>query len=399
VGTGFTDESLNDLHERFQDIASDKPPFANPPRGSQAANVHWLKPKLVAEVAFGSWTSDGILRHAVFHGLREDKKPSSVSRERPVAAPSSAPRKPRSAPKPQSKSRNAPDVRLTNPDRVLYPELGLTKRDLADFYTKIADWILPHLAERPLAIVRCPEGREGACFFQRHVGQGMPQGIYGIEVEEKEGPEQNLAIKDLSGLLGLVQIGALEIHPWGSREKRLDRPDRLIFDLDPGDGVTWPELIAAARELKQRLEALDLTSFVRTTGGKGIHLVLPIRPTLDWPALKAFARGFASALERDNPDRYISKMSKARRAGKIYVDYLRNEQGSTAIASYSTRARPGAPVATPITWSELGPRLDPGAFTVATIPRRLSRRSRDPWEGFFTQHQALRREVIDQFPD
>jgi bifunctional non-homologous end joining protein LigD len=283
---------------------------------------------------------------------------------------------------------------LTHPDRVLYPEAQLTKRDLAEYYTSVAAWILPHLVHRPLALVRCPEGRQRACFFQRHMAAGMPGLIRGIAVREKGGTHLGLAIDDAAGLVALAQIGALEIHPWGSREDRLDRPDRLIFDLDPGDGVGWSDLVRAARELRDRLEDLALASFVRTTGGKGLHLLVPIARTLGWDPLKAFARAFATAFERDDPKRYVASASKARRADRIYVDYLRNAAGATAVASYSSRARPGATVATPLRWNELRDGLDPQAFTIRTVPRRLARLRHDPWEGFFTLRQSLSTSLV-----
>jgi bifunctional non-homologous end joining protein LigD len=285
-------------------------------------------------------------------------------------------------------------MHLTNPDRVLYPEAGVTKRDLAEYYVSIADWILPHVVHRPLSLVRCPEGRQRTCFFQRHMGENMPRPIRGIEVREKGGTERCIAIDNAEGLTALVQLGALEIHPWGSREDQLDRPDRMIFDLDPGAGVDWGDLVRAAREVRDRLKDLNLTSFVRTSGGKGLHIVVPIEPALNWEALNAFARAFATTLERDDPRRYIAKMSKAQRAGRIFVDYLRNERGATAVASYSSRARPGATVATPIRWSELRADLDPQAFTIRTIPRRLAKMRRDPWEGFFELRQQIARSLV-----
>jgi bifunctional non-homologous end joining protein LigD len=285
-------------------------------------------------------------------------------------------------------------MRLTNPDRVLYPEAALTKRDLAEYYASVADWILPHLVHRPLSLVRCPEGRQRACFFQRHMGENMPRPIRGVEVPEKDGTELGIAIDDAEGLAALVQLGTLEIHPWGSREDKLDYPDRIIFDLDPGPGVDRSALVQAAREVRDRLQDLDLTSFVRTSGGKGLHIVVPIARTLEWAPLKVFARSFATRLERDDPARYIARMSKAQRTGKNFVDYLRNERGATAVASYSSRARPGATVATPLSWTELREGRNPQAFTIRTIPRRLARVRRDPWDGFFELRQEVAQSLV-----
>lgn len=289
--------------------------------------------------------------------------------------------------------------RITNPDRIVYPEVSLTKGDLANYYASIADWVLPHLIDRPLSLVRCPGGRKGACFFQRHFTTGMPESLRGIPIDEKGGRETCLSISGVDGLMALVQFGTLEIHPWGSRISNVDEPDRLIFDLDPGPGVAWNEMVASARLVRDRLSAWDLTSFVRTTGGKGLHVVVPLLTTLSWDMLKRFARAFSRRLQADYPGQYVTKASKALRHRRIYVDYLRNERGATAIASYSSRAREGAPVATPIRWSELSARLDPTSFTIKTIPSRLARVRTDPWEGFFTHPQTLKRSALGDFAD
>ena len=346
VGTGFTGQSLTDLGERLARLGTADPPFVNPPTGHAASDVHWVRPKLVAEVEFGAWTNDGILRHAAFLGLREDKKPRDVHGEIAAKPPDGRAEK---LPAASRKARVATggktsrgNVRLTNPDRVFYPEGKITKRDLADYYLSIADWILPHVVHRPLSIVRCPEGRQHACFFQRHMGPKMPSAIRGIEVREKEKTEFCLAIDNADGLVALTQIGALEIHPWGSREDDLDRPDRLIFDLDPGEGVSWTTLVSAAREVRDRLKDLKLTSFVRTSGGKGLHLLVPLTATSDWETVKAFARELASSLERDDPTRYIARASKSQRTGRIYVDYLRNEPRCNRHRQLLNRARPAA---------------------------------------------------------
>jgi bifunctional non-homologous end joining protein LigD len=392
VGTGFTDQTLAELRERLDEIAAGKPPFVDPP-GGRPGQIHWVLPRLVAEISFGSWTNDGILRHSVFHGLRDDKQPEEVIREMPRQTGFHDSARNRKA----ARSANvSTGLRLTHPDRVLYPESKITKRDLAEYYAAIADWILPHLEGRPLAIVRCPEGRRGECFFQRHMSPGMPSSLRAIEVQEQDRRERCPVVDDAAGLWGLAQIGALEIHPWGSREDRLDRPDRLILDLDPGEGVAWSQVVGAAHEVRDRLGELELTSFVRTTGGKGLHVVLPIRRTLEWDALKSFARQFAEALRRDFPQRFVAQASKAQRAGKIYVDYLRNDRAATAIASYSTRAREGAPVATPVAWQELTEHVDPRAFNLRTTPGRLARQSQDPWDGFFDLRQTITTKQLEE---
>lgn len=280
-------------------------------------------------------------------------------------------------------------VRLTNPDKVLYPEQGTTKEALAEYYVAVADYMLPHIALRPITLVRCPSGRQQKCFYQRHAGPGIAPGLNEVEIGGFEDSGAYLFIKDAQGLIALVQMGVLEIHPWGARVDRPDRPDRIIFDLDPGEGVGFKEVVAAALETRAGLEKIGLTSFVRTTGGKGLHVVVPIARRYDWPRVKTFARDVAEAMSANAPDRYLSRMSKAQRRGKIFVDYLRNDPTSTAIASYSTRARAGAPVATPISWKELTPRLDPAAFNIRTVPARLKRMRKDPWADIGETQQRL----------
>ena len=282
-------------------------------------------------------------------------------------------------------------VRLTHPDRVLFPDEGITKRDLAIYYTVVADFMLPGVVGRPLSLVRCPEGSGKPCFFQKHLGDTMPAAVRGILIKEKEGDGTYIIIDDLAGLISFVQMGVLEIHPWGSREDQIDRPDRLIFDIDPAPDVTWVDVVEAARHVKERLGDLGLESFVRTTGGKGLHVVAPIARRTSWEDLKALAKAFADALVREQPERYIAQSSKAKRAGKIFIDYLRNEKGATAVASYSTRAHQGATVATPLAWDELTASLKAGQFNTRTVPERLEKMKHDPWHDFFDRRQTITR--------
>ncbi len=260
---------------------------------------------------------------------------------------------------------------------------------MAQYYESIADWILPHLADRPLTMVRCPRGRAGQCFYQKHLTEKMPPALRGVSIKEKTATRTYVVVDDLAGLISLVQRGVLELHPWGSHAGDLERPDRLILDLDPGDGVAWKAVVEAARRVRDYLAALGLTSFVRTTGGKGLHVVAPLAPRASWEAHKRFAESVALALAAQWPDRYLATMSKAQRRGKVFVDYLRNQRGATAVVSFSTRAREGAPVATPLRWDELSARLQPERFHVASVPQRLARLAADPWEGFFELRQTL----------
>ncbi len=270
-------------------------------------------------------------------------------------------------------------VRLTHPGRVLYPEQGLTKADLAAYVAQVAPWMLPHVADRPLSLLRCPQGEGGACFYQKHFAAGLPEGVKGISIDEKEGPQIYGAVEDLRGLVALVQIGVLEFHPWGSTIDRLEQPDRLIFDLDPDPALPWSAVIAGAIELRDLLTSLDLVSFVKTSGGKGLHVVVPVRPRLDWERIKSAAHAIAKRFAEAAPRRYTVDLAKKARRGRIFVDYLRNSRGQTAVAPYSPRARDGAPVATPLTWAEVEAGTRAEKFTVATLPRRIGRGFKDPW--------------------
>jgi bifunctional non-homologous end joining protein LigD len=281
-------------------------------------------------------------------------------------------------------------VRLTSPDRVLYAEQGITKRDLASYYEEVREWILPHLADRPLTLIRCPRGQEQSCFVQRHAQEGVPEAVKRVEVE---GEEPYLRVDGLPGLITLVQLGVLELHTWGARRDRLERPDRMILDLDPDPALPWERVVEAAQEVRDRLEKLGLESFVKTTGGKGLHVVVPLVRRSTWEEVREFARALAEDLSRRAPERYLAEASKEERAGKIYLDYLRNAWSASAIAAFSTRARPGAPVSVPLSWEELDSKLRPGDFTVKTVPRRLAELSTDPWEGFARTRQGLTKAV------
>jgi bifunctional non-homologous end joining protein LigD len=278
-------------------------------------------------------------------------------------------------------------VALTHPDKVLYPGQGITKQDLADYYAAIADRMLPHVAGRPLTLVRCPAGSEKKCFYQRHAGSGVPDELSEIKIAGFDEPY--LFIKDTAGLIALVQMGVLEIHPWGARIDRPDRPDRIVFDLDPGEGLAFADIAAAAQEVRARLEHLGLAAFAKTTGGKGMHVVVPIARRHTWPAVKAFAKATAEAIAADAPTRYLTRIAKAERHGRIFIDYLRNDPTATAVGPYSTRARPGAPVAMPLAWEEVSAQLDPSVFTIAGVRRRSA--GADPWADIGKLAQALPR--------
>ncbi len=279
------------------------------------------------------------------------------------------------------------DVRLRNPDKILYPDQGITKAQLAEYYLAVADRMLPHIARRPITLVRCPTGQESKCFYQRHAGSGVPPQLSEVKVPGFDEPY--LFIEDGSGLVALVQMGVLEIHPWGVTAERPDKPDRIIFDLDPDEKLGFADVVAAAHAVRKRLTSLGLVSFVKTTGGKGLHVIVPIEPTVDWRDAKGFAKTFSEAMAAAEPQRYLTRIAKAERVGRIFIDYLRNDPTSTAVGPYSTRARPGAPVAMPLSWRQVDQSLDPAAFTVETVPALLKRQRRDPWAEMSEVKQSL----------
>jgi bifunctional non-homologous end joining protein LigD len=344
------------------------------------AAIQWVKPALIAELRFIGWSGAGRVRHAVFLGLREDKTQDEIIR--PLADPG-APRRPiagasRRASRTQSPPQTLPEremheMHLTHPDRELWP--GITKRDLAAYWQAVATWALPGIADRPLALVRCPDGIGGQHFFQKHAGRGFPSEMH----EGKADGAPYVALHDADGLIACAQIAAIELHAWGSTEADPLHPDRLVFDLDPGEGVPFPEVVAAAKDLRARLEDVGLGAFCRTTGGKGLHVVVPLRPGAAWDAVRPWCRAFAEAVATTAPDRYLTTLLKKDRQGRILIDWLRNGLGSTAVASFSPRARPGATVATPLAWREVTARLDPARFTIVTVPKRLETESADPW--------------------
>ena len=427
VGTGFDSRLLRDLRKRLDKLERKTPAFKNAPRGAEARRSHWVEPELVAEVAFTEWTEDGILRHPTFQGLREDKPASDVRREREqrteeldppspektataqrpaakkAAVKKSVAKKPAAAkkaatakagPKPKLAAARAnvaeiaeiAGVRISNPDKVLYPEQGVTKRELALFYERIADWMLPHLADRPLTLVRCPEGRAKHCFYQKHINEHVPPAVLRVDIGDDE---PYGAVKDLTGLISLVQMGVLEIHIWGSHRQDFERPDYLVFDLDPDEGLGWDRVVEGALLVRQYLEALGLRTFLKTTGGKGLHVCIPIARRDGWDEVKAFTKAVTESVVALEPGRYTSKLPKASRKGKIFIDYLRNGRGATSIAAYSTRSRPDAPVSTPLFWEELETDVRGNTYTVRNLPERLASLKSDPWADFNKTRQSI----------
>jgi bifunctional non-homologous end joining protein LigD len=387
VGTGFDAADFDSLSRKFKPLERAASPFEEVPREQRKGAV-WLEPKLVAQIAFTERTRDGRLRHPSFQGLREDKPAREVHREEAGDEEAGMP-KTRSAPAKTSGDPTFGGITLTNPDRVYYPDIGLTKLDLARYYEAVAPYMLPYVVRRPISLVRCPEGIDKEHFFQRHAMKGMSKTIKEVHIAGGESKKKYLYIDDEAGLFGLVQIGTLEIHDWGVSLAHINEPDRLVFDLDPDEGLALATLKAAATEVRDFLADLGFTSFLKSTGGKGLHLVAPLQPKLGWKEVKPFAKAIADALVQARPDRYTANPLKKTREGKIFVDYLRNQRGGSAIVNYSTRAKPGATVACPLRWDELKGLKAASPYTAKTLPARLKAMKRDPWEGFFSTRQSI----------
>ena len=358
VGSGYSDELLRDLRKRLQAIERKAPTLALPPHARLDGKVHWVEPQLVVEVVFRGWGKEGLLRQASFHRLRDDRIVDATLAQ-PAALPT-----------------------LTSPERVVYPSgngggAKITKQQVFDYYAAAAPRLLEDMGGRLLSIVRCPNGIEGQHFFQKHLGKGFGDAIHEQDIVENDGDKAKyFYVDDAAGVLSLVQMNTLEFHPWGSRvggsrASDLERPDRLVFDLDPAPGIDWNTIKASARELRDRLGEIGLQSFPRLTGGKGVHVVVPVAPKVAWPQARAFCEAFADTLATQAPERYVATMSKAKREGRIFIDWLRNGRGATAIASWSLRARPGAPVAMPVTWEELARTRTPDKYRIGNALERI----------------------------
>jgi bifunctional non-homologous end joining protein LigD len=385
TGTGFTHEIARSLFRKLKALEIAKAPFETIPAEERGAREPiWVEPKMVVEVDFHGWTHGDRVRQASFQGVREDKSAKDIVREKTIAVASRRQSVKRSAPVKKNDARVA-GVDLTHPDRVYWDDAGVTKRDLADFYVQVWKWMGPHLVGRPIALVRCPEGASGQCFFQKHARAGIPTEHLHLVAEKGD---KIISIDGLDGLIALVQGGVLEIHTRGTTIDDRESADRLVFDLDPGPGTGWKDVMAAARDVRERLSALKLKSFLKTSGGKGLHVVLPIKSTR-WEEAKAFTKTIAEAMETDEPERYVSTATKAKRNKRIFVDYLRNSREATAVAPYSTRARPGAPVSVPIDWPELGSLKAANQYTVKNLMQRLSRQQKDPWAEIGRVKQSL----------
>ncbi len=400
TGTGFTQKFATTLRKRLETAEINTSPFLNPSAEARKGAI-WVRPSTVAQVRFATWTADDQVRQAAFLGLREDKPASEVRREMAAPTPKSnegkqhtlAEEDPAASKKKvatSSRSLEKAPVRLTHPDKVLDPTSKLTKQQLADFYWAVAPRMLPHIAGRALSLVRLPNGVGQASFYQKNVTTTLPPGFESVPVPDKKTGEmhQYVSLSTTQAIAAMAQMSVLEVHPWGSLAADLERPDRLVIDLDPDESLSWQVLTGAAEDVRKRLKTLGLESFLKTTGGKGLHVVIPIEPDMAYPEIKQWCHGFALSMERANPRLYLTNMSKAARPGKIYLDYLRNERGATAVAPYSPRARAGVGVAVPIAWSELKLPKRPD-FRIENFAEWQPRLKKDPWEKMLTLSQAI----------
>jgi bifunctional non-homologous end joining protein LigD len=378
VGTGFDEASLASLMKRFAKLQANEPPFVKPPREK---GVQWLRPSLVAEVAYAERTNEGILRQASFMGLREDLPAKNVHEEKPQPV--------------EAKSGSDPNfvlgVKISHPDRLVWPKLGVRKIELARYIESVGEWLLPHVKDRPLSLVRCPDGVAGECFYQRHLMMGASPGNLRTVKRERSSKGAYIYASTLDAVVSAVQNGAIEFHTWGATVPDIKHPDRFTMDLDPDEALPWKTLVEATRLTKTLLDGLKLRSFLKTTGGKGLHVVVPIERELEWDEVKEFTRQIALMLSKARPELFTAQIAKARRPNKVFVDYLRNSETASAVAAFSPRARPGAGVSVPLAWDELDARKDlRERFDVKSVQKRLRSLRADPWQDYWTTRQSIK---------
>ncbi|MCA1439744.1 DNA ligase D [Ensifer sp. IC4062] len=404
VGTGFGRKTMEELAVAFAKRRRKTSPFDSVPRERDRDAV-WLIPDLVAEVDFAEFTADGHIRHGSFEGLREDKEAKAVKLERPKPTdPTAETGKGKRATRARTVAPAKGDadvfgIRISHPDRVLFAGQGVTKIDLARYYAVVADRMLPSAADHPLSLVRCPQGGQRQCFYQKHASDGFPQEIREVPIKEASGEtEKYMYVRDAKGLIAAVQMGTLEFHIWGASIDRLEKPDRLVFDLDPDPSVDFATVKAAAGSLRDELADIGLRTVAMVTGGKGVHVIVPLRPHAEWDEAKGFAKKMAQRFADRDPDHFVATMSKAKRKGRIFIDWLRNDRGATAIAPYSTRARAGGPVATPVSWEELEDLEAANTFHIPDILERIESGT-DPWADISEIKQSLTKKILSSVAD
>ncbi len=399
VGTGFDHKTLGDLHAKLSALKTSKPPFHQLPTGIKG---HWVSPKLVAEVSFGEWTQDGRIRHSVFHGLRTDKLPEKITREMAVTVEDETAKRPAVKSKPvkrnpvksepgKATSTSALGVKISHGERVIDPSTGLTKLDVVRYYESIADYMLPHLRGRPTSLVRGPSGIGGQLFFQKHVDTLRIPGINELDPSFLPGHPPMLEIATAKALVQAAQLNVIEFHTWNATVKSIENPDRLLFDLDPGEGVQWQQVVEGTMLTKAFLDELKLKSFLKTSGGKGLHVVVPLSPVANWDEAKDFSEAIVVHLARTVPQRFVAKSGPRNRVGKIFIDYLRNSRGATTAAAFSARARPGLGVSMPMAWDELEALKSASQWNITNALSRLKKQKLDPWQDYGRTRQTIKR--------
>lgn len=391
VGTGFNEALLSNLHKRMKALARDDSPLSKQPSAAQRRGVHWIEPQLVVEVAFAGWTQEGLVRQGAFVGERSDKPAEQIVREHAASAEAVSEVSENAAKGSRRNGRESvADVSISHPDRVIDPQSGTTKVELAHFYAEIADWLLPDVRTRPVSLLRAPSGVDGEQFFQKHAERLAIPNIRHLDPALDPGHDRLMAIENVPALVGALQMGAIELHTWNATYASIERPDRLILDLDPDPALPWRAVVEATRLSLAVLDELGLEAFLKTSGGKGMHLVVPLARHVDWDTLKVFGKAVSQFMADELPDRFSARMGPKNRIGKVYLDYLRNQRGASTVAAYSVRARPGLPVSVPIRREELAELRDSAHWHIGNLQQRLSRLKTDPWEGYANRQRITR---------
>lgn len=396
VGTGFNETTLRTLLAQLQPLETDRPAVGNPPKGAEARGVHWLQPTLLAEVAYAEMTRDGAVRHSVFHGLRNDKPAQEITQEMPAAKPRTS-RKPAASSQPEKKPGKTASkadeadlvgqIRITHPERVIDATSGTTKMQLAEYYGRISPWLLPHLKQRPVALVRAPDGVGGELFFQKHAGHLAIPHI--MTFDKEQAGQAAMVINDGQALLGAVQMGTVELHTWNATAKDFEHPDRFVLDLDPDPALPWKSMVEATQLTQTMLDELGLKSFLKTSGGKGMHVVVPITRKLGWDDVKAFSRAIVEHMAKLMPERFTAVSGPKNRVGRIFIDYLRNGLGATTACAYAARAREGLPVSVPVSREEVAQIKGGDHWNIGNVLERVAQMDEDPWADFFATRQSI----------
>ncbi|HBM09828.1 MAG TPA: DNA ligase D, partial [Pseudomonas sp.] len=395
VGTGFNHATLESLHAKLKPLGVDKSPLAKAPPAADVRGAHWLKPELICEVAYAEMTRQGVVRHSVFHGLRSDKPAKAITHERPAkTAKASSPDKPKQR-NPASNTAGG-KIKISNPERIIDKTIGATKMELARFYAEVAPWALPHLAQRPLALVRAPEGIDGELFFQKHTEKLSIPHITQLDTALFPNHAALMTIDTAEALISAAQMGTIELHTWNAVAPVLDHPDRFVLDLDPDPALPWKRMVEATQLTQTLLDELGLQSYLKTSGGKGLHVMVPLEPVHSWTEVKAFSQAIAQYMAKLMPQHFSAVSGPKNRIGKIFIDYLRNSKGASTVAAYSVRAREGLAVSVPIHRDELADLKGANIWTIRNLMPRLEEQGEDPWAGIDEAGQQITAEMRER---